>query len=220
MKGKNNLFRVNNLISSILHVNGRKKKACLLSLDFFKAYDRVLIEYLVRVMKKMNFSSKFCAWVKMLHVGARTCFILQHLTELIPVTFSIRQGDPIAMILYIIYVEPLLLHLEKNLQGLSIQAQGQTGLVCQQVVEAFCDDVNILTENCNDLLKVEDSIRKFEDMSGAILSRNFKCKIMGLGGWKERKDWPLSYIRTEEEIKIFGMFVRNLPCIVEKKLGL
>ena len=211
VNGKNILFGVNNVISSILYVNAKKKKACLLSLDFFKAYDRVLIGYLVKVMERMNFSTKFCEWIKMLHVGARTCFILQHLTELIPVTFSIRQGDPIAMILYIIYVEPLLLYLERNLHGLSIRqpSLGQTGLACNQVLEAFCDDVNILTDNCADLVKVDEAIRKFEDMSGAILSRNFKCKILGLGGWKGRKDWPLTYVRTEEEIKIFGVYIRN-----------
>ena len=68
--------------------------ACLLSLDFFKAYDRVLVDFLLVVMKKMNFSKKFCNRIRMLHAGARTRFILENLTRSIRVRFSIRQGCP------------------------------------------------------------------------------------------------------------------------------
>ena len=99
-------------------------QACLISLDFFKAYDRVLLDFLIRVMDKMNFSSTFTSWMSMLHEGARTRFILGVLSAAIEVRFSIRQGDPLAMILYIIYVEPLLNALEKCLTGLSLVSAG------------------------------------------------------------------------------------------------
>ena len=46
---KNILFGVNNLISSVLYVKKKNLGACLLSLDFFKAYDRVLVEFLLVV---------------------------------------------------------------------------------------------------------------------------------------------------------------------------
>lgn len=46
-------------------------------------------------------------------------------------------------------------------------------------------------------------------MSGAILSRNHKCKIMGIGAWKNRDQWPLEYVKTDDEIKIFGIFFKN-----------
>ena len=85
-----------------------KSHACLVSLDFFKAYDRVFLGFLLKVMRKMNFGSNLISWIKMMHAGASTCFILEALSHAIEISFSIRQGDPIAMILYIIYVEPLL----------------------------------------------------------------------------------------------------------------
>ena len=71
---KNILFGVNNVLSSLLYVKQKKIGACLISLDFFKAYDRVLVDFLLVVMKKMNFGQKFCNWVKMLHAGAKTRF--------------------------------------------------------------------------------------------------------------------------------------------------
>ena len=138
----------------------------------------------------------------MLHEGAQTKFILKKLTDAIDVTFSIRQGDPLSMILFIIYIEPFLRFLERKLKGLQI-----FGLT--QLVEAYCDDVNVMTESEDDLLEVDKAVVKFEAMSGAVLSRNRKCCIMGFGGWKERSNWPLSYVKTEKEIKIFGIFINE-----------
>ena len=40
---RNILFGVNNVLSTLLEVHRRKSRACLISLDFFKAYDRGLI---------------------------------------------------------------------------------------------------------------------------------------------------------------------------------
>ena len=64
---KNILFGVNNILSSLFYVKSKKQKACLLSLDFFKAYDRVVLDYLLKVMIKMNFSPKFCEWIRGRH---------------------------------------------------------------------------------------------------------------------------------------------------------
>ena len=110
----------------------------------------------------------------MLHEGARTRFIISGLTRAIQLLFSIRQGDPIAMLLYIIYVEPLLLALEKRMTGLQVAAGIGKSL------EAYCDGINIITENLEDLDVVSEVVGKFEKVSGAILSRNKKCKVLGL----------------------------------------
>ena len=73
---KNILFGVFNILSSILAINQKNVGACLLSLDFFKAYDRVYLKFLFTVMKKMGFGEKFIAWIEMLHADAKTCFLL------------------------------------------------------------------------------------------------------------------------------------------------
>ena len=108
-----------------MDVKQRKSHACLITLDFFKAYDRVFLKFLIKVMKKMNFGSLFTSWITMLHEGATTRFIISGLTRVIKLLFSIRQGDPIAMLLYIIYIEPLLLALEKRMTGLKVAGIGR-----------------------------------------------------------------------------------------------
>ena len=215
---KNILFGVNNVISSILYSNQKHIGACLLSLDFFKAYDRVFLPFLLKVMEAMGFGGTFCSWVEMLHLGARTRFILRKLTRSISVSFSIRQGDPIAMLLYIIYIEPLLIFIERRITDLPIENMAQSeerrvaGLPAKNVrqsVEAFCDDVNIITSDLNDLKVVDEAVILFEKVSGGILSRTFKCKIIGFGSWRDKEDWPLPYLRSVSEIKVFGVFIMN-----------
>ena len=195
------LFGIGNIISSILEVKRRKSQAYLLTLDFFKAYDRVLLDFVVRVMKRMNFGDLFTTWILMLHKGARTRFILSGLTRVVKLLFSIRQGDPLAMILYVIYIEPLLRALERKMSNLKIAN------IIEQKLEAYCDDINITTDNLGHFELFESLVQKLEKVSGAILSRDKKCKVIGLGNWASKEDWPLSWLKTVKYEKVFGIFV-------------
>ena len=195
--GKQILFGVANIISAIEYVNQKKIGAALVSLDQWKAYDRTFIPFLLQVLAAMNFGPKFIAWIEMLHRNISTKFILNVLTDPIALTFSLRQGDPIAMIGYILYIEPLLMMIKTNIQGLKIAN-------INQIDEDFVDDVNILVESDEDFLKIDQIFSKFEKVSGAILNRSHKSKVMGLGKWEGREDWPLKWLKVVSQMKIFG----------------
>ena len=171
---KNILFGASNVISSIDYVNSHKIPAFLVSFDMFKAYDRVMLDYLGKVMLAMKFPDKFISWIMMLHEGATTSFLLNFLTNHIKVIFSIRQCDPLSMLLYIIYIEPLLLMIRKLTKGLFVSSVLQKD-------DDYCDDLNFLSEFESDLPIIENTFERFESVSGALLSRSFKSKIMGLG---------------------------------------
>ena len=197
---KNILFGIANIISSIDYIEAHKVPAYMASLDMFKAYDRVMLDYLVKVMAAMKFPAVFIQWILMLHDGATTCFLLNFLTNPIKVLFSIRQGDPLSMLLYIIYIEPLLLMIGRKTKGLSMA-------LFVQKDEDYCDDLNFVSESENDLNIIENIFVKFENISGAILSRSWKSKILGLGPWKGREEWPLPWLQPKPELKIFGFQV-------------
>ena len=185
---KNILFGINNILSSILDVKGRNSQACRMTFDFFKAYYQVFLKFLIKVMEKMIFGTLFTSWITMIHAGARTRFIVSGLTRAIRLLFLIRQGDQIAMLLYIVYIEPLLLALEKRMTGLKVAGIGKS-------FEAYCDDINVTTDNLADFNIVATVVEKFEKVSGALLSRNKKCKVIGFGNWVGREDWPLDWVK-------------------------
>ena len=132
------------------------------------------LKFLVKVMKKMNFGTLFTSWITMLHEGATTRFIVSGLTRAIQLLFSIRQGDPIAMLLYIIYVEPLLLALEKRMTGLKVAG-------IEKSLEAYCDDISVITDNLGDFDIVAAVIEKFEKVWSNIVEEQ---EVQGYGVWE------------------------------------
>ena len=61
-----------------------------------------------------------------------------------------------------------------------------------ETLEGYCDDLNIMTDDLEDFGRLATNVFEFESVSGAILSRNKKCKVLGLGKWSEREEWPLT----------------------------
>jgi len=95
---------------------------------------------------------------------------------------GIKQGCPLAMLLYIIYIEPLLLRFKKELMGVKI-----TGLPL--VVGGHVDDQFLLVKCDEDIRCMWGIVESFEDYTNALINRQ-KTRILGLGIWKERKQWP------------------------------
>ena len=94
------------------------------------------------------------------------------------------------MLLYVIYAEPLLLLLEQKVRGLVISGNLNNQYDSfRQVSEAFCDDINLLVTHNDDLYAIDNAVVEFEKASGAILSRNKKCLV--LGTWSQRQEWIL-----------------------------
>ena len=56
---KNIFFGVNNILSSVLYANQKNRNACLISLDFYKAYDRVYLAFLLEVLKRWGLVLNF-----------------------------------------------------------------------------------------------------------------------------------------------------------------
>ena len=47
-----------------------------------------------------------------------------------------------------------------------------------------------MSNDISGLVKFDEVMQKFESTSGAILSRNNKSKVIGVGLWKGKQDWP------------------------------
>ena len=92
-----------NIISTIEEITRNNSSAALLSLDLQKAYDNVHLGYLQKVMEAMRIPDIFIQWILTLHHNADTSFLLNFTTKSIPILFSVRQGDPCAMVFFLLY---------------------------------------------------------------------------------------------------------------------
>ena len=63
----------------------------------------------------------------------------------------------------------------------------------------YADDTNILINSERALVEVNNIISSFEKATGAVLNRDNKTKIFGVGKWNGIEDWPLSWLKVETQ---------------------
>ena len=133
----------------------------------------------------------------MLHTNNKSVFILEGLSKPIDILFSVRQGDPIAMILYVIFLEPLLQKMNSVIQGVWVG-----GAHCLH--EPYAYDISGLFKE-GDLQQIDILISRYERVSGALVNKD-KCKVMGLGLWRNKKYFGVQLFKVENAIKILGIW--------------
>ena len=151
----------------------------------------------------------------MLHEDAETRLLLDFMTDPIKVTFSVRQGDPVAMILFLLYIEPMLLRLEAVTSGYGMKAcrlkvvpfHYRVGYI--ENGEAYFDEAEVVVSRDEEFIAVDELFVRFEAMSRAMFSRTRKSQVLGLGDWKTRKRWPLPWLRTVQKTKVFGVWLNH-----------
>ena len=74
--------------------------------------------WLDNVLEAMGFGLIFRGWIAALHRQASAYFLLHNISPFFLILFSIRQGDALASLLFVLYKEPFLAMLEAVLQGL------------------------------------------------------------------------------------------------------
>ena len=61
----------------------------------------------------------------------------------------------------------------------------------------YADDTNVLILNNESLIEMEKIVSYFEKATGAILNRNNKTKVFGLGKWRNKEQWPIPWLKVE-----------------------
>ena len=177
------------ILSTAEELRRRREPGFLLNIDLFHAYDRVCMPFLDKVLARLGFGGQFRSWVATLHSGASATFLLGRHSKPLSILFSVRQGDPLAMLLFIIQIELLLSTLFNRLPSISFGA-------AMESVFAYVDDVDIIAQSEEDLLLANTICSQFEAMSRAIVNRNRKLAILGLGTWAGRQSWPLTWLSS------------------------
>ena len=110
---------------------------------------------------------------------------------------GIKQGCPLAALLYLIYVEPLHLMLQKETQGMRVWSNVifSTG---------FIDDVSIFIASDIDFYSIKNILSLFEATTNSQLNKN-KTSMLTIGSWKYRTFWPLSWLNPTATIKLIGI---------------
>ena len=165
----------------IEEVRRSRRSGVCLKVDFEKAYDSVRWSFLLDMLHRMGFHSKWIKWVKGCLESA-TVFVLVNgsPTKEFRPSRGLRQGDPLALFLFLIVVEGLnglvCNALKENmLRGVKV---GRPEIECCML--QFADDTLFMCEDSfSNIFIIKAILRVFELTLG--LKVNFhKSKLTGI----------------------------------------
>jgi hypothetical protein len=145
-------------------------QAQVLMLDFAKAYDSLDRDFLLAMLAAKGFPPKFCRMIRTMHTGTTVKFLANgSLSGELKVTSGIRQGCPLAPLLFIIAVDLLydVLVGDESIVGIALtSAAGCRPLT----VAGYADDTAIYIANATMQQAALRAVRSFSDVSGLRLN--------------------------------------------------
>ncbi|KAK4518737.1 uncharacterized protein ATC70_008959 [Mucor velutinosus] len=160
-----------------------------LLLDQEKAYDRVNLEYLRKVLGKFGFPRPIIKCIsKLMGDNLIRININGHLSTEVAKLRGLKQGDPLSPVLYNLAFEPFLLAIlhDRQFQGY-LMGTARTKLLC------YADDALVFIHDSNDLTRLQLHMARYCAASNAKFN-NAKVEAFSVSGrdtW-DMWDGPLS----------------------------
>ena len=199
----------------LYYANDVDVELALVNLDWYKAFDLVSVEFTLKALRKLGFGECFVNWISVLYNDIESSVQINNiLGSFFPVTRSVRQGCPLSMGLFVVYQEAFYRAMIKSriIRPLRMPDTTSTLLL------GYADDTTILITNEESLVEVLKIVTWFEQATGAILNRNNKTKIFGIGKWKERNQWPIVWLKVEQHYFFtLGVYHSNMYTLSVEK---
>ncbi|XP_024986470.1 uncharacterized protein LOC112521707 [Cynara cardunculus var. scolymus] len=158
------------------------RKSLIFKIDFEKAFDTLSWDFLEDVLRGMRFGAKWRAWIKGCLSSASVAVLINGCpTREFPLRRGVRQGDPLAPLLFILAAETLNIIMSEAsrkgiFSGIKLPNSGPELSILQ-----FADDVLIMGEwsrsNATNLVRL---LRCLQLSSGLKVNMQ-KSNIMGVG---------------------------------------
>lgn len=129
-------------------------------LDFRKAYDTISREFLFSVAAQLGVGQGFLAWMRVLLSNTFSCATVNGFSSpYYQCTAGVRQGCPLAPLLYLLVGQALLCHLKQG--GVGLQVAGT-----QVTAAQYADDTEPFLPHDSAIVPFEHLMRMFGDASG------------------------------------------------------
>ena len=199
----------------------------ILDTDLVAAFDYMCMEWVYKVLDKKGLDKRVIDRFRNLYSDSKTIVMVNNIPgKMIENTRqSLRQGDLPSMHFFSFGIDPLLVYLEKRLEGILIASlpvqgpvqQGQDDLGPMEEryrALGYADDVKPAICSMQEFLLVDRAMALFEKASGCRLHRNpasRKCKFLPLARWRgtlQQEDIPCQYMTISDHLDMLGVELR------------
>lgn len=178
-----------------------KKGGAIVSIDLSKAYDRVDHNFLLHVLKILNFPPFIYRWCEKVIRNQWVNICLNGLrSSSIKIDNGIRQGDALSPAMFIVSLEPLLRRIKSSIGKLRNDEK-----LPRPVISAYADDLTIMVENKPELKLIRNELDKYVKVTGAIVNDS-KSKVLNFNLDSDNKVREIINMDVVKEFKILGIF--------------
>ena len=198
VKERDILDNILNLKNLIEYTKAKNLQAAFISLDNEKAFDRIEINYMLKVLEKYKFSEYYLRWIKIIYNDITSQVMVNgKLTEKNDIKRSVRQGCPMSMLLYVLCLEPLIDRINKNPQIKGIKIPN-----CYEEIKTIqhADDMTVMIASDMSYVALEQENNLFSKVSGSKINME-KTEVLKYGNFEAI---PKIYIK--ETIKVLGCY--------------
>ena len=186
-----------------------EKPGIVMFLDFKKGFDSVDHEFLMCLLRELNFKESFIRWVRTLYNNANGR-ILNYgwISEQFSIKRGVRQGCPLSALLFIIVAEVLAAKIKQNskINGIYIPDCDNGSFKTKEIsIVQYADDTTIFTDSVHSMKEIMKEVEAFGDNAGPKINwtkSNFmKVNINDIHVHDEHFHF------TSDPVKCLGIFV-------------
>ena len=206
IKGRNIANIIRSIDDIIEYEKNAKLKDFLFIIDFKQAFDKINTEYICQVFKKFGFGDYFLNWLTTIFANRHSCVKNGgHLSDFFPVFTGVKQGCPIAPLLFVLAAEILA---QNIIQDSKIKGVKYPCSLSDIKILQFADDTSFLCKDKIDIKEILSRLKLFSLFSGLIINIK-KCSIMPMGIGRAIIDNSLEGVAMTDEVKIVGIIFRK-----------
>jgi len=169
--------------------------------DFEKAFDTVEINFVRKMLKKLNFGPQFITWIDTFYQNIDSCVKCNNwISKAFRVTRGIRQGCPVSALIFILAAEILAIKIRKDKEIKGIQIPSAEVKLSQ-----LADDTTVFTMDDKSIINALEQIKRFGEVAGPQLNMK-KTKGIWLGSLKDSKKEVGNISWTTDPVKTLGVY--------------
>ena len=204
-------------LESYEYMKKNNKSGAYLFLDFEKAFDRVDRDFMWSTMEHMNFGSDFISYCKTLYDSSCSDILVNgHHSPRVSVQTGVRQGCPIAALLYLLACEPManMFRENPNFTGMKLpNSQAFQGLASthnQQnylklAISQYCDDTLLFCNDASDVKIAVETLQLYELATGQKINYS-KSPALYLR-MQEPPNVPFAKMEDDDAQRVLGLNV-------------
>ncbi|CAI5469187.1 unnamed protein product [Closterium sp. Yama58-4] len=177
-----------------------------LTVDFRKAYNLVDRPFLLQALAVLGLPASFIHWVRLMHSDTNTRISVNNmLGPTFPVRTGVRQGCPLAPLLFVCVIEIFHRYMALFLPGFALSPAQRRLMAC------YADDVTLFLTSDTELGLAVMLLGVFGSVSGEVPNWN-KCSIIpfNIPPTDLVHTGPIPVRAPDEAERILGIFVERL----------